>query len=272
MSQEKGFDDYWDEVVSETDESEEVEVIEDNAEEDTDTTSSETDEEEATEKEDTINEEEEHEEDVVDKVDYEALYNQIANESITNQKKYDDNIKNLESKVEELVNDKIIASKKDYSSFWEDYPDFKEPIETLINDAIEVKFIDVDTKIKEVMNQLNTIKTGYEKVEQRSAADLILSAHPDAATISNSSDFATWINSKSKRIADSYIEICKSGTAEEVISMLDDYKKDTGVTKKKKAKKKDAILAVDTKSKPIIPKEGPDSNDFDAAWEEAIRE
>lgn len=97
----------------------------------------------------------------------------------------------------------------------------------------------VDTKVSAVKKNVETeLKTRVEPIQQQifqSEADkhfsTIRAAHPDISAILDSGDLFTWINSLPPVMQNGAKYVYQYGTAQEVISLLDDYKSARGVNK-----------------------------------------
>ena len=97
----------------------------------------------------------------------------------------------------------------------------------------------VDTKVSAVKKNVETeLKTRVEPIQQQifqSEADkhfsTIRAADPDISAILDSGDLFTWINSLPPVMQNGAKYVYQYGTAQEVISLLDDYKSARGVNK-----------------------------------------
>lgn len=81
------------------------------------------------------------------------------------------------------------------------------------------KQIEIDTQ-----NQNQSIASQNQNAEQ-AHFNAIFTAHPDAGAIVESQEFQYWINSQTKGWRDYYNNILINGTSDQVIRMINDYKK-----------------------------------------------
>jgi len=135
-----------------------------------------------------------------------------------------------------------VAQEGDLKSLMEDYPDIAKPL---------------ISKINSLENQLNnTTQTQEQREEERVMAEhvaAIKAAHPDLDEVRTSDDFQGWMS----RQSNFYQRIAEEGSAEDVVELLNSYKKavgyDTPIVDKssKKAAKLEAAKKV---ADPKLPK------------------
>jgi len=182
-------------------------------------------------------------------------------------KEYDEEF-GLVSKVENLKLGKAIKSIYGIlnEGFQKQLKEVKEEFQSQLKPATE--FVEKTTKEREedaVRDHFNSIET----------------AHPDYETYHKNGKIIEWIQTKPAYLQKGMLEVTKSGTAEEVISLLDDFYKENNlqpandppqnnVVEMDKAKKdrKAALTPPQSKRGAINPNLKP-SDDFDGAFDEA---
>ncbi|HHT9136794.1 MAG TPA: hypothetical protein ACFYEK_06045 [Candidatus Wunengus sp. YC60] len=182
-------------------------------------------------------------------------------------KDYDEEF-GLVSKVENLKLSKAIKSIYGIlnEGFQKKLNEVKEEFQSQLKPATE--FVEKTTKEREedaVSNHFNSIET----------------AHPDYKSYHENGKIVEWIQTKPAYLQKGMLEVVQSGTAEEVISLLDDFKKENNipltnnpppdnVVEMDKAKKdrKAALTPPQSKRSAINPNLKP-SDDFDGAFDEA---
>jgi len=121
-----------------------------------------------------------------------------------------------------------------------------------------------------------------EEATQNDHFNSIETAHPDYKTHRDSGKITEWIQSKPAYLQKGMLEVCKSGTAEEVISLLNDFKTENdipltndppppnNVVKIDKAKEeRKAALTPPTSKRGAINTNLKPADDYDGAFEEA---
>jgi copper chaperone CopZ len=182
-------------------------------------------------------------------------------------KEYDEEF-GLVSKVENLKLSKAIKSIYGIlnEGFQKQLKEVKEEFQSQLKPATE--FVEKTTKEREedaVSNHFNSIET----------------AHPDYKSYHENGKIVEWIQTKPAYLQKGMLEVVQSGTAEEVISLLDDFYKENNlpttinpppdnVVEMDKAKKdrKAALTPPQSKRGAINPNLKP-SDDFDGAFDEA---
>jgi hypothetical protein len=107
----------------------------------------------------------------------------------------------------------------------------------------------------------------------------VATAHPDFEAIASDPDLLAWIEEQPAFIASSLSRVVDTGTAEEVIELLDRYKKDRGrqraaarEEKSRAAAERKARDAAAVKSRSAgPPREKEAAQDFESAWIEAVK-
>jgi hypothetical protein len=119
--------------------------------------------------------------------------------------------------------------------------------------------------------------------EEKEHFNLIKSAHPDFETYRDDGSILNWIGTKPKYMQDALKKTYSEGTAEDVVDLISDYKREnnllsdennessqpSNVISMKKAEKKKALTAVVGKHGAVNISHAP-SSDYDSAFDEAV--
>ena len=182
-------------------------------------------------------------------------------------KEYDEEF-GLVSKVENLKLSKAIKSIYGIlnEGFQKKLNEVKEEFQSQLKPATE--FVEKTTKEREE----DAVSTHFNSIE---------TAHPDYKTYHENGKIVEWIQTKPAYLQKGMLDVTKSGTAEEVISLLDDFYKENNlpptnnqplnnIVEMDKAKKdrKAALTPPQSKRGAINPNLKP-SDDFDGAFDEA---
>jgi hypothetical protein len=159
----------------------------------------------------------------------------------------------------------------------------------LLGTVNEVKST-LDTKIAPALQyaedsnleaHLNVIRTGY-KLEDGT----VISGHPDFETYRDDGSLLKWIESKPKYLQPAMKKVYQEGTAEEVIDLYSDFKKENNIVSQPeidkpadnvtqisdaKRSKKQALTTVTTRRGAVNTAAASGSDDFEGAFEEAVR-
>lgn len=187
-----------------------------------------------------------------------------------------------EKKVAEEPLDKAPAPADDpeLESFFDNYPELKAPFNKLVDirgEQIARKI--VHEEIQKLTPELTEIKSKVQSVTAHDHFARIAAVHPDYQQVAASPDLISFIEEQPAFVRDRYQEIADKGSTEDVIELLTVYKQSRAQSakgeppakqKQSKAAKAAALEAVPS-SKAHLPKGGPDKDDFDAGWEDAIR-
>ncbi len=182
-------------------------------------------------------------------------------------KEYDEEF-GLVSKVENLKLGKAIKSIYGIlnEGFEKKLSAVKEEFHSQLKPATE--FVEKTTKEREE----NNVNYHFASIQD---------AHPDYETHRDSGNITDWIQTKPAYLQKGMLEVCQSGTAEEVISLLDDFKKENNIPltnnpppdnivemDKAKKERKAALTPPQSKRSAINTNLKP-SDDFDGAFDEA---
>lgn len=173
-------------------------------------------------------------------------------------KRYDDLKRHYDSKLdewkqerEELANaqqagrdsgldmSQLPKTPEDLAKFKQDYPDVYAIVET-------VSSLQAENRLKDLKDEVETLKGREKKMEVQSAYKELLNAHPDFQNLKTDEKFLTWLDEQPSSIADG---IYKNNTDSKwAIRVVDLYKADTGVSTKKKRNASDADPAAVVKT------------------------
>lgn len=79
----------------------------------------------------------------------------------------------------------------------------------------------------ELQQELTPIKQAKQVDEAEQARNLVLSKHPDAASIAESAELDAWVQSKPAFVRGAYQQVITGGTPAQVIELLDAFKAET---------------------------------------------
>ena len=156
---------------------------------------------------------------------------------------------------------------------------------SILNEGFEKKLTEARTEFQSQLKPANEFvaRTTKEREEDAESAhfNAIETAHSDYKTYHENGKIVEWIQTKPAYLQKGMLEVVQSGTAEEVISLLDDFYKENNlpttinpppdnVVEMDKAKKdrKAALTPPQSKRGAINPNLKP-SDDFDGAFDEA---
>lgn len=197
-----------------------------------------------------------------------------------------------EEKAPKQEDTPIVDSAK-LKEFMDDYPEFIDPINELVEKKVKqsVPQADIESLIESRISELKMSAAPQDDpVAQHYMA--ISTAHPDWESIVNNGDLDLWQAKLPERMRQQMDEIRTQGSAEEVVLMLDMYKRDRGnklpAATSSQSKRTEAKTGVDvddlveklksamavTSSKTHKPemKREIDPDDWDAAFEEATKD
>jgi len=162
------------------------------------------------------------------------------------------------------------------SELSEELPEIASLVEESLKSVMEKYTIAVSQAMQIMAQQIEQKVAPIEQTIGQTLKEKKLAkiseVHPDYSDYLNSQELSDWINSKPSRIKQAYEAILKEGEAEEVIELLNDFKQETQIVSNTKPVKKKTPKAVTTKTKSPSQGKVVDMNDFEQAFEEAIRE
>lgn len=194
-------------------------------------------------------------------------------------------IDELKAENEKLKNQSTTAGQEEPSStksgdssktdqevqeFTEQFPDLAQPITTLIEKKAQEL---VDQRVGQVKEEIGPVKEKVESQAQQEHFRRISEAHPDWQSLVNDGYLQQWIDEQPTFMKERANQVVESGSTEEVLELLDTYKKAQETqpksedTAKRKQKAQDASAVRRHSPKPKSQKI--DANDFDGAWEDA---
>lgn len=176
--------------------------------------------------------------------------------------------KKLEEKSEGFVPTEGADDEEILNEFLTEFPDLKRPIQVLIRQ--EAKAI-ASGEVGDLRKKVETLEASAVQTKEDAHWDTIRKAHPDFEDLRDSGKLGAWLNAQKPMLQRAYDDVCKNGTADEIIEMLNDYKeankpKQTNVGKRKP--QVESLLAVPGRTGGPPPAK-PGADDFDSAWDEA---
>ena len=169
-------------------------------------------------------------------------------------KRYDDLKRHYDSKVDEFkgeieslrktMTDRAAEmprgvtpprTQEELEEFKERYPDVFEVVQT-------VSSMQTESQVAKLREEIGTIQEREKELEKQKAYEQLLRAHPDFSELKTDEKFLAWLEEQPSSIADG---IYKNNTDSKwAARVIDLYKADTGLTKKKKTKDASAADAV----------------------------
>lgn len=93
----------------------------------------------------------------------------------------------------------------------------------------------VDARVAAIEARLSQVVAPLQQAAQVSEAEqarnLVLSKHPDAASIAESAELEQWVQSKPAFVRGAYQQVITGGTPAQVVELLDAFKSETGTRK-----------------------------------------
>jgi len=177
-----------------------------------------------------------------------------SNEDHDYKKRYDDLKRHYDSKVDEFkgeietlrktMTDRAAEmprgvtpprTQEELDEFKERYPDVFEVVQT-------VSSMQTESQVAKLRQELGTIQEREKELEKQKAYEQLLRAHPDFVELKADEKFLEWLEEQPSSIADG---IYKNSTDSKwAARVIDLYKADTGLNKKKKTKDASAADAV----------------------------
>ena len=177
-----------------------------------------------------------------------------SNEDHDYKKRYDDLKRHYDSKVDEFKGEieslrKTMTDRaaemprgvtpprtmEELEEFKERYPDVFEVVQT-------VSSMQTESQVAKLREEIGTIQEREKELEKQKAYEQLLRAHPDFNELKTDEKFLAWLEEQPSSIADG---IYKNSTDSKwAARVVDLYKADTGLTKKKKTRNSSAADAV----------------------------
>ena len=161
--------------------------------------------------------------------DYEKRYDDLK-------RHYDEKVGEFKSEVESLRNTMTERAaemprgvtpprtQEELAEFKERYPDVFEVVQT-------VSSMQTESQVSKLREELGTIKEREQELEKQKAFEELLRLHPDFDELKTSDVFLKWLEDQPQSIADGIYKNNKD--AKWAARVIDLYKADTGLTKKK---------------------------------------
>jgi len=156
-------------------------------------------------------------------------------------------------------------------------------LEDRILETLEAKTAEIQEKIA---SRIQPIEESYKKSDEAAHFGTIRGSHPDFETHRDSGAILQWIETKPRYLRESMKATYEQGTAEDVVDLISDFKKENGLLEtnkddqshtdnlidmdKRKAEKKQNLTAVITKRGSVDAGQGR-TDDFDSAYNEALK-
>ena len=126
-------------------------------------------------------------------------------------------------------------TQEELEEFKERYPDVFEVVQT-------VSSMQTESQVAKLREEIGTIQEREKELEKQKAYEQLLRAHPDFSELKTDEKFLAWLEEQPSSIADG---IYKNNTDSKwAARVIDLYKADIGITKKKKTKDSSAADAV----------------------------
>jgi len=126
-------------------------------------------------------------------------------------------------------------TQEELEEFKERYPDVFEVVQT-------VSSIQTESQVSQLREELGTIKEREKELEKQKAFEELLRLHPDFDELKSSDKFLAWLEEQPQSISDGIYKNNKD--ARWAARVIDLYKADTGLTKKKSKASPSAADAV----------------------------
>jgi len=162
----------------------------------------------------------------------------------------------------------------DLEAFFKEFPELKDPIVQIADQrAKEIARKIVQDELSKIQPQVDTLTQQAKVSADEAHYAAIDRAYPDWRQWAQDGSLEKWIFEQPSILQERLIEITESGTAQEVIALFDQFvasKKPKPKSGRKLPEKAEAAMAVPGSSGGP-PQSGPAMDDFDAAWDEAIK-
>jgi len=197
-------------------------------------------------------------------------------------KKANDRVRELEeqltSKTNDTQSDEYLSDEEKIEKFRTEFPELGDVIDIMQKRTGTNKTVLKSDPIPEE-NDLDTTATpdATDKDEPSEHYVATRKAHPDLDEIVRSGVLATWINKQKDFIKPHLLSITNSGTVDQVVDMVSNFKDETGWKSQldkggKETSKQDKLNAmkeVDSESGGPVDTTGPDKNDYDQGAKDA---
>jgi hypothetical protein len=156
-------------------------------------------------------------------------------------------------------------------------------LEDRILARLEERTTELQTKID---SRIQPVEETFKKIDETTHFKSIRESHPDFEKHRDSGAILKWIETKPRYLQESMKATYGQGTAEDVVDLISDFKKENGLLEtnkddqsrkdnlvdldKKKAEKKQNLTAVITKRGSVDTGQGR-ADDFDSAYNEALK-
>jgi hypothetical protein len=154
-----------------------------------------------------------------------------------------------------------------------------------IKREVELKKLrsEIDEKLAALDARIKPVIQNVESMENETHFNTIESAHPDYETFVADGSLMSWIEKKPAYLRPALKNVYEHGTAEDAISLLDDFKRETNIPltqppvkenvvdiDKRRAEKRKALAGVDTR-RSAVAVQAPIKDDYEGAFDEAAQ-
>lgn len=168
-------------------------------------------------------------------LNYKELYEKAKRDAEAQNNLWASRLTDLSRKYSELKEEKkqTVAQKEDpdelpenVKELFEIHPEIANAVKTLVDDKVSAVKKNVETELR---TRVEPIQQQLFQTEADRHFSAIRAAHPDINAILDSGDLFTWIDSLPPVMQNGAKYVYQYGTAQEVISLLNDYKSARGV-------------------------------------------
>jgi hypothetical protein len=128
---------------------------------------------------------------------------------------------------------------------------------------------ELDKVRQEMQQQLEPLTKQQQEVQAQQHVKRITEKHPDAFDLVQSGDIQAWVEEKPAYLQPAYRQVIEQGDADSVVAMLDEFKQSRKTTTKQPKAPPDQ--AVKSRRSGRVRTTAAAKDDFDAAWDEAVR-
>lgn len=177
------------------------------------------------------------------------------------------------------ADDSVELDNATLEAFVREFPELQAPLAALVRKEAKALVAEEIGQFKPTVEKMQKSEADRVAAAQKAVVEehfrTIRNAHKDFDALIEKGTLREWIDTQPPLFQKAFIQVYESGTAEEVIAMVDHMKSDLDLQSPSTIKTGDkrdklrSLMAV-RGSAPIVPKETKASkDDYDAAWEEA---
>lgn len=128
---------------------------------------------------------------------------------------------------------------------------------------------ELDKVRQEMQQQLAPLNQQQQEVQTQQHVRAITEKHPDAFDLVKNGDIQAWVDEQPTYLQPAYKQVIEQGDSESVVAMLDEFKRAKRPTTKQTKAPPDQ--AVKSRRSGRVRTTATAKDDFDAAWDEAVR-